>query len=80
MTKQELNERLAAKTGDDVETIERLGFEAYAPSFEPDRKELKRRRRLKQWRQERRDRVLGSIAAKVQSGSIFSAVWSPYWA
>ena len=64
MTKQEFHEHIAAKTGDDVETIKRLGFEMYAPSYETDHKELKRQRRLKRWRQERRDRVLGNIAAK----------------
>jgi len=65
MTRQELHERLAAKTGDDIETIEKLGFELNVPSFAPDRKELKRQRRLRQWRQERRDRVLGSIAVRL---------------
>ena len=65
MTKQELHECLAAKTGDDIETIERIGFELHAPAFALDRKELKRQRRLKQWRQERRDRVLGNIAVKL---------------
>jgi len=65
MTKQELHERLAAKTGDDITTIEKLGFELNVPSFEPDRKELKRQRRLRQWRQERRDRQMANIAARV---------------
>ena len=67
MTQQEFHERLAAKTGEDIETIERIGFELQMPLFEPDRKELKRQRRLKQWRQERRDRHLAKIATKVQS-------------
>ena len=67
MTKQEFHEQIAATTGDDVETIERLGFELHVPAYEPDRKELKRQRRLKQWRQARRDRHLADIAAKVQS-------------
>ena len=65
MTRQELHERLAAKIGDDITTIEKLGFELKVPSFAPDRKELKRQRRLRQWRQERRDRVLGSIAVRL---------------
>ena len=65
MTKQEFYKHIAAKTGDDVETIERIGFEVYAPAYEPDRKELRRERRLRQWRQERRDRVLGNIAARI---------------
>ena len=63
MTKQELHERLAAKTGEDLKTIERIGFELN--TFEPDRKEFKRQRRLKFWRQQRRDRNLANIAAKV---------------
>ena len=67
MTKQEFHEHIAAKTGDDVETIKRLGFEVYAPSYETDRKELRRERRLKLWRQQRRDRHLANIAVKVQS-------------
>jgi len=67
MTKQEFHEHIAAKTGDDVETIKRLGFEVYAPSYETDRKEQKRLRRLKQWRRERRDKHLADIAAKIQS-------------
>jgi hypothetical protein len=63
MTQQELHERLAAKTGEDIETIEHLGFEVYAALT--DRKEQKRLRRLRQWRQERRDRNLANLAAKV---------------
>jgi len=64
MTRQELHERLAAKTGDDIATTENLGFELNVSTFTPDRKELKRQRRLRQWRQERRDRVLGNIAVR----------------
>ena len=68
MTHRDFYENLAAKTGDDLDTIERLGFELHSPTFEPDRKELKRQRRLKQWRQARRERHLASIAARaVQS-------------
>ena len=65
MTKQEFHEHIAAKTGDDIETIERLGFEVYAPSYETDRKEQKRLRRLKQWRRDRRERHLADIAARI---------------
>ena len=65
MTKQELHERLAAKTGEDITTIENLGFELHVQSFEPDRKESKRQRRLRQWRQERRDRQMANIAARL---------------
>ena len=65
MTKQELHECLAAKTGEDIETIERFGFELHAPSYEADRKELRRERRLKLWRQQRRDRHLANIAARI---------------
>ena len=64
MTRQELHERLAAKTGDDITTIEKLGFELHVQSFAPDRKELKRQRRLRQWRHERRDRQMANIAAR----------------
>lgn len=46
-------------------TIERLGFELHVPTFEPDRKEAKRQRRLRLWRQSRRDRNLAEIAHKV---------------
>ena len=53
MTKQEFHECLAAKTGDDIDTIERIGFELHAPAFAIDRKELKRQRRL--------NRVFGSF-------------------
>ena len=67
MTHQEFYETLAGKTGDDIETIENIGFELHVPTCEPDRKELKRQRRLKNWRQERRDRHLANIAAKIQS-------------
>ena len=67
MTHQEFYENLADKTGDDPETIEKLGFELHVPSFEPDRKELRRERRLKLWRQQRRDRQIAKLAAKVQS-------------
>ncbi len=64
MSHRELYENLAAKTGDDRETIERLGFELHVPTFEPDRKESKRLRRLRQWRQARRDRRLADLAAR----------------
>ena len=65
MTKQELHKHLAAKTGEDIETIENLGFELHTPSAAFDRKELKRERRLKLWRQQRRDRHLATIASKL---------------
>ena len=65
MTKQELHKHLAAKTGEDIETIENLGFELHTPSVVIDRKEQKRQRRLRQWRQERRDRFLSSIAMRL---------------
>ncbi len=65
MTHRELYENLAAKTGDDRETIERLGFELHFPTFEPDRKELKRQRRLWLWRQARRERRLADLASKL---------------
>ncbi len=58
MTNQELNKLLADKTGDELETIESYGFAL----CEPDRKELKRQRRLRLWRQQRRDRRLADIA------------------
>lgn len=53
MTHQEFYQHLADRTGEDVETIESLGFEIET-HFSPDRKELKRQRRLKLWRQQRR--------------------------
>ena len=65
MTQHELYETLAGMTGDDLETIERLGFEIEMPHYEPDRKEVKRQRRLKQWRQQRRDRHLAKIASSL---------------
>jgi hypothetical protein len=65
MTRQEFYENIADKTGEDINTIESLGFELAAPAYEPDRKEQKRQRRLKLWRQQRRDRRLGNIASKV---------------
>ena len=58
MTQEELYERLADKTGDDIETIEAYGFAL----CEPNRKEQKRLRRLRQWRQQRRDRRLADLA------------------
>ncbi len=60
MTRRELYKNIAARTGDDFKTIERLGFE---PDI-PDPKELKRKRRLKLWRQQRRDQHLAAIAAR----------------
>ena len=65
MTRLELHERLAAKTGEDITTIENLCFELHVQSFEPDRKESKRLRRLKQWRQDRRNRHLANIVARL---------------
>jgi len=67
MTKQEFYENLADKTGDELKTIKRFGFELHVPAFGTDRKELKRLRRLRQWRQLRRDRHLANIATKLQS-------------
>ncbi len=61
MPQQELYQHLADRTGEDVEIIESLGFEIET-HFEPDRKEIKRQRRLKLWRQQRRDRHLAKIA------------------
>jgi hypothetical protein len=58
MTRNEFYDALVAKIGEDRETIERLGFE-------PDRKEYKRHRRLKFWRQQRREKNLANIAAKI---------------
>ncbi len=65
MTHSEFYETLAAKTGDELDTIERLGFELHVPTFEPDRKEAKRQRRLRLWRQQRRERSLAELAHKV---------------
>ena len=68
MTHQELYKNIAVRTGDDPDTIEKLGFELYTPALVTDRKALKRERRLKFWRQQRRDRHLATIASKfVQS-------------
>ena len=67
MTHQEFYKNLAAKTGDELTTIKRIGFELHVTSCDFDRKEQKRLRRLKHWRQQRRDRYLANIAAKVQS-------------
>ena len=65
MTHHELYKTIATKTGDESETIEKLGFELYIPSSETDRKAIKRERRLKLWRQMRRDKHLAEIAAKL---------------
>ena len=65
MTKQEFYENLAVKTGEELETIERIGFELHVPSCNISRKERKRLRHLRQWRQERRDRHLANIAIKL---------------
>ena len=64
MTRQELYETIAAKTGEDLDTIESFGFELHVETFD-DRKELRRLRRLKKWRQERRNRHLANIASKI---------------
>ncbi len=69
MTHKEFYETLAGKTGDDLDTIERLGFELHFPAFEPDHKELKRQRRLRLWRQARRDRRLADLAEKIVNQS-----------
>jgi hypothetical protein len=61
MTQQELYQQLAEKTGEDIETIEAYGFAL----CEPNRKELKRQRRLRLWRQIRRERHLAKIAEKI---------------
>lgn len=61
MTQQELYEHLADRTGEDFQIIESYGFALH----EPDRKELKRQRRLKQWRQRRRDRHLARLAERL---------------
>ncbi len=65
MTTRELYQHLADRTGEDIETIESYGFALY----EPDRKELKRQRRLRLWRQQRRDRRLADIVSKMSSES-----------
>ncbi len=65
MINQELYQNIADRTGEDVETIESYGFAL----CEPDRKELKRQRRLRHWRQARRDRRLADIASKMSSES-----------
>ena len=62
MTTHELYQHLADQTGEDIETIESLGFELETPHYETDRKELKRQRRLRLWRQQRRDRRLAKLA------------------
>lgn len=69
MTTQELYQHLADQTGEDYTTIESLGFELETPHYESDRKELKRHRRLKLWRQQRRDRRMADIASKIASES-----------
>jgi hypothetical protein len=63
MTQHEFYQRIAKQTGDDLETIEALGFELHIPSYKPDRKESKRQRRLRLWRQQRRNRRLAAIAS-----------------
>lgn len=65
MTRQELYEHIADQTGEDFETIESLGFEIETPHYEIDRKELKRQRRLKLWRQQRRERNLAKLAERI---------------
>ncbi len=65
MSHRDFYDNLADKTGDDRETIERLGFELHFPTFEPDRKEIKRQRRLRLWRQARRERRLADLASKL---------------
>ncbi len=65
MTTQELYQHLADQTGEDLSTIESLGFEIEMPHYEADRKELKRQRRLRQWRQQRRDRRIAKLAERV---------------
>jgi hypothetical protein len=65
MTRKEFYETIANKTGEDINTIESLGFELHIPSFVPDRKEMKRERRLKLWRQLRRDKHLATIAGRL---------------
>ena len=57
MTQRELYKCLAAKTGDDIETIENLGFKLHVPL---DETELQCEYRPKQRRQERH------TAAKIQ--------------
>jgi len=61
MIHHELYKNIARRTGDESATIEKLGFELYIP----DPKERKRKRRLKLWRQLRRDQHLATIAGKL---------------
>ena len=64
MTRQEFYQRIAEVTGDDLETIRAIGFELHSPQYKPDDKEIKRQRRLRLWRQQRRDRRLAEIVNK----------------
>jgi len=64
MTREELYQRIAEITGDDLETISALGFELHIPQYQPNPKEIKRLRRLRLWRQQRRHRRLAEIAEK----------------
>jgi|GEM_PF-6277393 len=61
MKRQELYQRIAEVTGDDMETINTLGFELHIPQYQPNPKEIKRLRRLRLWRQQRRHRRLAEI-------------------
>ena len=63
MTRHDFYQEIANKTGDEIRTIEAIGFEMHA--FQPNRKELRREKRLRSWRQQRRDKRLGDIAAKI---------------
>ena len=58
MPHQKLYQRIAEVTGDEMETIEALGFELHVPQYQPDRRETKRQRRLRLWRQQRRNLIL----------------------
>ena len=64
MTREEFYQQIADATGEELATIESYGFEPHVPQFNSNRKELKRQRRLRLWRQQRRDRRLAAIANK----------------
>ena len=50
-----------------------MSYQDYESLGFTDRKELKRQRRLRQWRQQRRDRCLAKMAAQITGSSSGSA-------
>lgn len=66
MTQHEFYQELAKHTGDDLETIESLGFELETFHNALERKERKRYRSMKISRQNKRERRLANIASRIQ--------------